>query len=98
MQLGSKVAQRWLAHSIRAVLSSRYPSLRVAYIDLENLGDLQPAAATAGAAAAAASPGQAIMAGPRNRGRGGKAHRLLRQYSVLLQYDARQKAVVEAYR
>lgn len=101
MQLGGKVVQRWLAHSIRSVLSKKYPSLRIAYIDLENLGELLPAAAAQGASAqhaVAARPGQVSMAGPRNRGRGGKAHRLLRQYSVLLQYDEQHDGVVELYR
>jgi hypothetical protein len=99
MQLGGKVMQRWLAHSIRSVLSKKYPSLRIAYIDLENLGELPPAdSAAAAAATAAGGPGQRVLAGPRNRGRGSKAHRLLRQYSVLLQYDAQKDAVVEVYR
>jgi hypothetical protein len=101
MQLGGKVMQRWLAHSIRSVLSKKYPSLRIAYIDLENLGELPPAdsaAAAAGAGAGASGPGQCLLAGPRKRGRGSKAHRLLRQYSVLLQYDVQQNAVVEVYR
>lgn len=98
MQLGGKVPQRWLAHSIRSVLSQRYPSLRIAYIDLENLGELPAAAAKAGAIAATASPFQPAKAGPSNRGRGNKEHRLLRQCSVLLQYDVKQGAVVELYR
>lgn len=96
MQLGGKVMQRWLAHSIRSVLSEKYPSLRIAYIDLENLGELPPA--DTAAATAAGGPGQCVLAGPRNRGRGSKAHRLLRQYSVLLQHDAQKGAVVEVYR
>lgn len=37
-------------------------------------------------------------AGPRNRDRGGKLYRLLRQYSVLLQYSQERKGVVELYR
>jgi hypothetical protein len=98
MQLGGKVMQRWLAHSIRSVLTKKYPSLRVAYIDLENLGQIPARDPTAAAAAAAAGPGQPVMAGSRERGRGSKAHRLLRQYSVLLQHDGQHDAVVELYR
>ena len=98
MQLGGKVMQRWLAHSIRSMLTRRYPSLRVAYIDLENLGHIPARDPAAAAAAAATGPGQPVMAGPRERGRGGKAHRLLRQYSVLLQYDEARDGVVELYR
>lgn len=96
MQLGGKVMQRWLAHSIRSVLTDKYKSLRIAYLDLENLGELP--SADPKAAAAAVGAGQSVLAGPRNRGRGGKAHRLLRQYSVLLQHDPNKKAVVEMYR
>ncbi len=99
MQLDkNKVMHRWLAHSIRSVLTKKYPSLRVAYIDLENLGQIPARDSAAMAAAAAAGPGKAMMAGKRERGRGGKAHRLLRQYSVLLQYDEQADGVVELYR
>jgi hypothetical protein len=101
MQLGKKVVQRWLAHSIRSVLSKKYPSLRVAYIDLENLGELSLDAVEKGAVAqreVATSTEQDVPAGPRNRGRGEKAHRLLRQYSVLLQHDDQHDGVVELYR
>lgn len=90
--------QRWLAHSIRSVLTKKYPSLRVAYIDLENLGQIPARDPAAAVTVAAAGPGQPVMAGPRERGRGGKAHRLLRQYSVLLQHDGQHDAVVELYR
>jgi len=62
MQLADKVSPRWLAHSVRAVLSSRYPSLRVAYIDLENLGDLKPHAAAAGGECAGGASRAAVSA------------------------------------
>lgn len=75
LQLNKQVVQRWLSHSIRAVLSKRYPSLRIAYIDLENLGEMLPAAAGAGAAAAAAAG--ATRCGEDARGRGRLAFRVL---------------------
>lgn len=101
MQLADKVVNRWLAHSIRSVLSKQYPSLRISYIDLENLGELLDGAAKAGATAqqvVTATPEKSAMAGPRNRTKKHKGHQLLRQYSVLLQYDDQHDGVVELYR
>jgi hypothetical protein len=103
MQLDGNVAKRWLAHGVRTLLAGAYPSLRVAYIDTENLGEpLPPSDAAAlvpldAATAAAVSRGAQLARAP-NRRKGGKPPHLLRQYSVLLRWDAGVGGVKEMYR
>lgn len=98
LQFDGKVSKRWLAHCIRTVIARNYPHLRIAYLDWEDLG--APPKASAAAAARGEeerAPGATDVA-PRNRTKGGGDHKLLRQYSVLLQWSQLAGCVQEMYR
>jgi len=103
--MSGKASERWLAYAVRELVAKSYPSLCIAYIDLENVGEAKVAPLM--------SPHEQqphswelspLMEEPRNRSRGSKPYQLLRQYSVLLQYsngagqDTNRPGVRELYR
>jgi len=105
-QLAADVPKRWLGYCIRAVVAKRYPSLRIAYIDLENLGN--PPKPAAGSPSGIPEETEAAVANS-----GGRFRRedcstrnrlknagpmLMRQYSVLLQWSEDAQCVQELYR
>jgi hypothetical protein len=92
LQSADDLRKQWLAVALRDVLLQQFPSLRVAYIDLQNLSAVAVAAAAeqeARAVAATEPPQQPL----RNRTKDKNRTELLRQYSVLLVGKAENKAV-----
>lgn len=97
------VGKRWLTYCIREVLAKRYPSLKIAYIDLENIAEahmdngmyLPLSPVNSGAAADAVN----VTRRKRTKGADKDYPKLLcRQYSVLLQWDKQAECVKEKYR
>lgn len=108
------MGKRWLTYCIRNVLAQRYPSLKIAYIDLENIAEAPVATADDAQThqqvtcyhPLVPSAGEETAAGamdiaPRRRTRGSDKDfpkLLYRQYSVLLQWDKQAGCVKEKYR
>eukprot|EP00878_Enallax_costatus_P006851 GHUV01007179.1.p1 GENE.GHUV01007179.1~~GHUV01007179.1.p1 ORF type:complete len:900 (+),score=210.18 GHUV01007179.1:1501-4200(+) len=108
------VGKRWLTHCIRNVLAKRYPSLKIAYIDLENIAEapaeveFNPRTNKNESRYLPLVPinGEnkalgALNIAPRRRTRGSDKDfpkLLYRQYSVLLQWDQEAGCVKEKYR
>lgn len=108
------VGKRWLTHCIRNVLAKRYPSLKIAYIDLENIAeapmeDVQDprtgrklsAYCRLVPSAGDGKGAHAMDIAPRKRTKGSDKNYpklLYRQYSVLLQWDEQAQCVKEMYR
>lgn len=93
MGMAKKASERWLAYGVRELVAKRYPSVCIAYIDLENVGEanVSPRLGLDEQEPPSWDITCRIEAMERNRERGGKPHQLLRQYSVLLQYSSGQE-------